>query len=115
MDFLKRDPTTGTQTVDSTTYTPTDSIGAPNGVAPLDENQQVPQQNIPQNIKDKNYVHIQNTTDSLWTVNHNLGKYPSIEVTDSAGSSISANVQHTDLNTAIVVLAFALSGRAFCN
>jgi hypothetical protein len=64
---------------------------------------------------DAAYVHTQNTAATVWTVGHNLGKYPAITVTDSGGSTIIPDV-HYD-STAQVTLTFGspTSGRVFCN
>jgi hypothetical protein len=64
---------------------------------------------------DAAYVHIQSTATVLWTVAHNLGKYPAVSVVDSAGSAIIPDI-HYD-STAQVTLTFGspTSGRVFCN
>jgi hypothetical protein len=64
---------------------------------------------------DAAYVHTQSTATAVWTVAHNLGKYPSVTVTDSAGSTILPDI-HYD-STAQVTLTFGspTSGLVFCN
>lgn len=69
---------------------------------------------------DLTYIHLQNSASSVWTINHNLSKFPSISIVDSAGSLIVGAVNYVDENTAIVSffgsgIPIAFSGKAFCN
>lgn len=67
-------------------------------------------------VEDKYYVHTQGVASSTWTVNHNLGKFPSVRAVDSAGTSIPIiEVSDTDINTCVLSLAFSASGKVFCN
>jgi hypothetical protein len=64
---------------------------------------------------DAYYVHNQVTPSIVWTVNHNLGKYPAIDVTDSAGSRGMGTVHDTSINQSIITFSAAMGGFAFCN
>jgi len=69
-----------------------------------------------QNIaSDKNYVHNQGTASMVWTVNHNLAKYPSVTVVDSAKNEWTGAVQHIDTNTLTISFTNAFSGQAYIN
>ena len=46
---------------------------------------------------------------------HNLNKYPSITVVDSAGSCVVGEVDYKDMNTLTVTFSGAFSGKAFLN
>lgn len=64
---------------------------------------------------DLSYLHTQNTAASTWTINHNLGKYPSVTVVDSAGDQVEGDVNYPGLNQATVTFSAPFSGRAFLN
>jgi hypothetical protein len=66
-------------------------------------------------IGDLNYLHIQNAASNTWVINHNLGKYPSIEIMDSAGSVVYGEINNIDINTSIVTFASQFGGTATCN
>ena len=55
------------------------------------------------------YVHIQSTLETVWTVQHNMGRHPSISVEDGAGSLMMGSVQHIDDNMLTVTFAVALT------
>lgn len=48
----------------------------------------------------------------LWTITHNLNKYPNVTITDSAGSVVLGDVKHTSLNTTEISFSSAFSGKA---
>ena len=64
---------------------------------------------------DKTYFHEQSSALNVWTISHNLGKRPSIQTFDSAGSQIFGEVEHLDLNTSTVTFASNLIGTATAN
>lgn len=65
---------------------------------------------------DKTYIHTQNVPANTWKVNHNLGKYPSVTVVDSAGSSIAgAKISYDDFNNLTLTFAAIFSGKAYLN
>lgn len=51
------------------------------------------------------------TASSLWTVNHNLGREPSVTVLTVGGLEMLADVQHTSLNQFTVSFSQPQSGR----
>jgi len=65
---------------------------------------------------DKNYVHIQNASSATWTINHNLGKKPSVSVTTAAsGALVIGEVTYTNNNTLVVSFDSPFSGTAHLN
>jgi hypothetical protein len=64
---------------------------------------------------DANYIHNQTVAASIWTVNHNLGKYPSVSIVDSANSVVVGEVDYTDINSLTVLFSGAFSGKAYLN
>ena len=70
---------------------------------------------ISPNIQDLNYVHYQNSAVTQWTVEHNLGKFPSVTVIDNNGETVFADVNYIDANTLTIDFSEAFSGKAFIN
>ena len=50
-----------------------------------------------------------------WYVTHNLGKYPNVEIIDSGGNAILADVNFVDLNTVHVTFAGMMTGKVVCS
>lgn len=64
---------------------------------------------------DSNFVHNQNVAAQVWSVNHNLGKYPAVTVVDSSGRIVVGDVTFTDLNSLTVWFPFPFGGQVFLN
>lgn len=64
---------------------------------------------------DKTYVHNQIVANVIWTVTHNLGKFPSVSVVDSANTVVIGDVQYNSINSLTVVFSAAFGGLAYCN
>ena len=60
------------------------------------------------------FEHAQSSPSASWTVNHNLGFYPSVEVMDAARREVEADVLHISANQLIVSSASAFTGYARC-
>lgn len=60
------------------------------------------------------YVHNQVTPATTWIVNHNFGFWPIVEVINSAGEEIIAEVIHTSFNQARVYWAQPQVGLVRC-
>jgi len=52
---------------------------------------------------------------SEWTITHNLGKFPSVTVVDSANSVVVGDVDYTNSNILTITFSAAFSGCAFLN
>lgn len=52
---------------------------------------------------------------SVWEITHNLGRYPSVTVVDSAGSVQDAYVEYIDMNSCNVIMNSAFKGKAYLN
>ena len=61
------------------------------------------------------YTHIQSTAVSTWTINHNLGRYPSVTIVDSAGSVVLGSVAYLSTNLIEVTFTSQFVGKAFLN
>jgi hypothetical protein len=64
---------------------------------------------------DAHYVHTQVGAATTWTVVHNLGKYPAIQIFDSAADEVMGDVHHDSINQATLRFGAAFSGTATCN
>lgn len=64
---------------------------------------------------DAAYIHMQASANVVWTVTHNLGKYPSVSVVDSGGSVIIPDIHYDSTATVTLTFGAATSGRVFCN
>lgn len=51
------------------------------------------------------------TSALTWTVNHNLGREPFVNVLSTGGSELLAEIQHTSVNQFIVYFSSAQAGR----
>jgi hypothetical protein len=61
------------------------------------------------------YTHTQSIALAVWTIPHNLGRYPSVTVTDTLGRVIVPDVEYLDSNTVQVTHGVPLAGFAYCN
>ena len=66
-------------------------------------------------IYDKNYMFIQNQVSDEWFINHNLNKYPSVTVIDSAENEVVGEVEYIDSNNLKIKFANGFSGKATLN
>jgi hypothetical protein len=61
------------------------------------------------------YTHIQSPAAAVWTVAHNLGRYPSITVVDNLGGQLYPDVRYADADIVQITHSVPLTGRAYCN
>lgn len=52
---------------------------------------------------------------TVWNINHNLNKYPSVTVVDSGNTVVVGQINYTDLNNLILTFNSAFSGKAYLN
>lgn len=61
------------------------------------------------------YVFTQSTVATLWTINHNLGTFPSVTTTDPNGHVILGQVTYVSSNQVTVAFSQPVSGFAYLN
>lgn len=61
------------------------------------------------------YIHTQGEASATWTIEHNLGKYPSVAVVDSAGTKVETEVYYNSPNILTVSMKSAFKGKAYLN
>jgi len=64
---------------------------------------------------DAHYVHNQTAAVLVWTIVHNLGKFPAVTTTDINGNEFHGTVDHVDNNNLTVNFSIAISGIAYLN
>lgn len=64
---------------------------------------------------DANYVHKQTESSDEWIIVHQLNKYPSVSVMDSAGDEVEGNVHYDTLNRITITFKGAFKGTATLN
>jgi len=64
---------------------------------------------------DKHYTHNQAAASNVWTVEHNLNKYPSVTVTLSTGQVGYGDITYIDENNLTITFSGANSGKAYMN
>lgn len=66
-------------------------------------------------ITSKTYIHEQAVAASVWYINHNLNKHPSVSVVDSAGTQVACEVLYNDKNNLTLSMNGAFKGFAYLN
>lgn len=61
------------------------------------------------------YTHSQPLAALVWTVAHNLGRYPSVTAADNLGNVVTPDVAYIDMNIVRVTHGSALTGFVYCN
>ena len=64
---------------------------------------------------DKHYIHNQIKSSDVWTITHNLYKYPSVIIVDSSNSVVIGDITFIDKNSIIVSFVAEFSGKAYLN
>ena len=57
-------------------------------------------------------VHDQSSANATWTMTHNLGRYPAIDIIDSAGNHVIGDIKHNSVNQAVATFDNAFAGKA---
>jgi hypothetical protein len=63
----------------------------------------------------ENYIHDQQVASTTWIVNHNMNKYPSVNVVDTANDEVTGDVKYNSLNQITISFTAAFSGKAYLN
>lgn len=64
---------------------------------------------------DKHYTHTQSVASATWSINHNLGKFPSATMVLSTGQKGYGDVTYIDNNNLTITFAGAETGKAYIN
>ena len=66
-------------------------------------------------LTDKNFVHKQTASENVWHIVHNLNKYPSVVVVDTADTVVYGDIQYISLNEIQITFTDPFSGEAYLN
>ncbi len=69
----------------------------------------------PQGPAAGSYTHVQSSAASVWTIAHNLGFRPSVELLNSASQEIDADIVHLSNNVCIATFNLPITGVARLN
>ena len=59
------------------------------------------------------FVHTQSVSASTWTISHNLGFFPSVNVVDSGGTTVIGDVSYITENQVSISFSAAFGGKAY--
>lgn len=66
-------------------------------------------------VSGASFVHEQQVPAEEWPITHNLGRFPSVTVVDSAGSVVIGEVQYLTSESVKLVFSVPFSGKAYLN
>ena len=64
---------------------------------------------------DRTFVFVQSSPLSTWTIVHNLNKFPSVSIVDSANTEVTGTITHTNSNELIASFSASFAGKAYLN
>ena len=59
------------------------------------------------------FVFNQTIPSTVWNINHNLNRFPSIELVDTAGDLMMTNIDYIDANNIRATFSAATAGQAY--
>lgn len=65
--------------------------------------------------KPRSYIHNQLSSSDTWNICHNLDKFPSVSIVDSAGTLVIGEVRYVDSNNVILTFNNGFAGIAYLN
>jgi len=66
-------------------------------------------------VADANFVFVQSTPVTTWTISHYLGKYPSVSIFDGSGNTVIGNIDHLSVYVLRITFNINVSGTAILN
>ena len=60
-------------------------------------------------------VHTQSVASNIWTINHNMDKFPSVSIVDSAENIVIGEILYSTSNRVILTFSAPFSGKAYLN
>ena len=70
---------------------------------------------IDPNAGDKNFVYTQAIAASIWNVQHDLDKFPSVSIVNDDNTQVFGSVEYVDNNNLIITFTAPFSGKAYMN
>jgi hypothetical protein len=72
------------------------------------------EQGIP-GVSGASFVFDQMVAAAIWSIQHNLNRYPSVTVVDSSGATVEGAVDYDDANSLTISFSAAFAGTAYLN
>lgn len=69
--------------------------------------------NLPSIDPYKSFIYEQALPSNRWEVSHKLGRYPSVTVVDSAGTTVEGDIQYIDNNNIVIEFSAPFTGKAY--
>lgn len=66
-------------------------------------------------IENEHFNYEQTVSSAIWEIEHNLGRYPSVTVVDSAGTVVYGDITYINENTIKLTFSGEFSGKAYLN
>ena len=66
-------------------------------------------------VQDKTFVYEQSSASMVWNIQHNLNKFPSVSIVDSAGSSVIGEINYESIDSLVLSFTAPFSGYAYLN
>ena len=66
-------------------------------------------------ISDVRHVFTQTEPSTEWIVDHTLGKNPSVEVVDTAGSRVQGDIKYESITRIVLSFMYPFAGKAYLN
>jgi len=64
---------------------------------------------------DLNFTYVQGVASTTWNIQHNLGKFPSITVIDTANTVVTGEYTYDDINNVTLTFSAGFAGTAYLN
>jgi hypothetical protein len=61
------------------------------------------------------YIEVVTQNTSVWSIEHNLGRFPAVQVVDTAGSVVIGDIQYIDQNNITITFSAPFAGTAYLN
>lgn len=58
------------------------------------------------------YTYVQSTPATIWSIVHNLNKFPKVSIADSTGDVVYGDINHTNKNSLVILFSESVSGQA---
>ena len=70
---------------------------------------------LAETVGDKSYIFTQANPNTVWTINHNLDKFPSVSVVDTSNTMVEGLTEYTNPNTLTITFTAGFAGKAYLN
>ena len=90
-------------------------VTASNGVFAIDGYYIFSEFQNPSTSGDASFTYSQAVAEDTWNIQHNMGKFPSITVIDTANTVVTGQYTYIDNNNVTLTFSAAFAGKAYLN